>query len=291
MSERITQTKLTRTISNIVIADIDKKKIKKDAYDAGYLSLDELHKYIRIDLLNNGKTRCNTAELANLYTYAYGLMHVDAFQVAAQETGFNDLYFDDYAETLLVDFGCGPGTVALALAELWKAEDGEPEGLPINYLGYDIEKEMLILAEDFFNTPLFDEKVKIKRTENFIRVKNGKKPKKVIFIFNYIFSQIGISNYIEEFIAKIKKVINALPDVEEIYLMYSNIDFAGEKNAFKIFLERLIEEDIMSKYTNTYIDDYEDNFRKFNHLDGNDVNHFEGTLRPVYTKIFSLYRP
>lgn len=291
MSERITQTKLTRTISNIVIADIDKKKIKKDAYDAGYLSLDELHKYIRIDLLNNGKTRCNTAELANLYTYAYGLMHVDAFQVAAQETGFNDLYFDDYAETLLVDFGCGPGTVALALAELWKAEDGEPEGLPINYLGYDIEKEMLILAEDFFNTPLFDEKVKIKRTENFIRVKNGKKPKKVIFIFNYIFSQIGISNYIEEFIAKIKKVINALPDVEEIYLMYSNIDFAGEKNAFKIFLERLIEEDIMSKYTNTYIDDYEYNFRKFNHLDGNDVNHFEGTLRPVYTKIFSLYRP
>ena len=255
------------------------------------MSLDELHKYIRIDLLNNGKTRCNTAELANLYTYAYGLMHVDAFQVAAQETGFNDLYFDDYAETLLVDFGCGPGTVALALAELWKAEDGEPEGLPINYLGYDIEKEMLILAEDFFNTPLFDEKVKIKRTENFIRVKNGKKPKKVIFIFNYIFSQIGISNYIEEFIAKIKKVINTLPDVEEIYLMYSNIDFAGEKNAFKIFLERLIEEDIMSKYTNTYIDDYEYNFRKFNHLDGNDVNHFEGTLRPVYTKIFSLYRP
>ena len=73
--------------------------------------------------------------------------------------------------------------------------------------------------------------------------------------------------------------------------MYSNIDFAGEKNAFKIFLERLIEEDIMSKYTNTYIDDYEYNFRKFNHLDGNDVNHFEGTLRPVYTKIFSLYRP
>lgn len=291
MSERITQTKLTRTISNIVIADIDKKKIKKDASDAGYWSLDELHKYIRIDLLNNGKTRCNTAELANLYTYAYGLMHVDAFQVAAQETGFDDLYFDDYAETLLVDFGCGPGTVALALAELWEAEDGEPEGLPINYLGYDIEKEMLILAEYFFNTPLFDEKVKIKRTEKFIRVKNGKKPKKVIFIFNYIFSQIGISNYIEEFIAKIKKVINALPDVEEIYLMYSNIDFTGEKNAFKIFLERLIEEDIMSKNTNTYIDDYEYNFRKFNHLDGNDVNHFEGTLRPVYTKIFSLYRP
>ena len=101
MPQRKTQTKLTQTISNIVIENIDKKAIKKAAFDAGYWDPDELHNYIRINLLRNGKTRCNTAELANLYTYAYGLVHVDAFQEAAVQTSFSQIYFDFYPETVL----------------------------------------------------------------------------------------------------------------------------------------------------------------------------------------------
>ena len=291
MSEGKTHTKLTRTISNVVIADIDKKRIKKDAVDAGYWSPDELHNYIRIDLLNNGKTRCNTAELANLYTYAYGLVHVDAFQVAAVETSFSKIYFEDYKHTLLVDFGCGPGTVALALAEMWEAEEGEPEGLPINYLGIDIEDEMLLLAEDFFNTPIFDEDLDITVSNNFIRVKNGVKPQKIIFVFNYIFSQLGISEYVENFITRIKRIIHSLPEVDDIYLMYSNIDYCGEKNAFQIFLERLKEESMLNEHQSSYIPSYEYNFRKFNHLDGENIDYFEGTPRYVYTEIFTLQRP
>ena len=291
MSEGKTQTKLTQTISNIVIENIDKEAIKRAAFDANYWDPEELHNYIRIDLLNNGKTRCNTAELANLYTYAYGLVHVDAFQVAAVETSFSEIYFEDYEQTLLVDFGCGPGTVALALAEMYEAEEGEPEGLPINYLGIDIENEMLLLAEDFFNTPIFDEGLEITRSNDFLRVRNGVKPQKIIFVFNYLFSQKGISAYIEKFITRMKVIIQHLSEVEDIYLMYSNIDYCGENNAFQLFLERLIEEGMLSKYENTYIARYEYNFRKFNHLYGENVDYFEGTPRYVYTKIFNLYRP
>ena len=291
MPQRKTQTKLTQTISNIVIENIDKKAIKKAAFDAGYWDPDELHNYIRINLLRNGKTRCNTAELANLYTYAYGLVHVDAFQEAAVQTSFSQIYFDDYEHTLLVDFGCGPGTVALALAEMWEAEEGEPEGLPINYLGIDIENGMLLLAEDFFNTPIFDEGLEITRSNDFLRVRNGVKPQKIIFVFNYLFSQKGISAYIEKFITRMKVIIQHLSEVEDIYLMYSNIDYCGEKNAFQNFLERLKEEGMLNKSQNTYIPSYEYNFRKFNNLDGENIDYFEGTPRYVYTEIFTLYRP
>lgn len=293
MPQRKTQTKLTQTISNIVIENIDKKAIKKAAFDAGYWDPAELHNYIRIDLLRNGKTRCNTAELAKLYTYAYGLVHVDAFQEAAVKTSFSQIYFDDYEHTLLVDFGCGPGTVALALAEMWKAEEGEPEGLPINYLGIDIEDEMLLLAKDFFNTRIFDEDLKITLWDDFIRVDNGVKPQKIIFVFNYLFSQSGISEYIENFITRIKGIMrcSSLSKVDSLYLMYSNIDFHGENDAFQIFLERLKEEGMLNKSQSSHIPRYEYNFRKFNNLDGENIDYFEGTPRYVYTEIFTLHRP
>lgn len=293
MSAEITHTKLTQTISNNVIARLDKQAIRKPAYDALCWSAKEVDAYIRNNILDNGKTRCNTAELANLYTYAYGLMHVDAFQVAALETSFTQIYFDDYEQTLLVDFGCGPGTVALALAEIYEAKEGEPEGLPINYLGIDIENEMLLLAKDFFKTPIFDKDLKITLWDDFIRVDNGVKPRKIIFIFNYIFGQSGISKYIENFITRIKGIIRclSLSQVDELYLMYSNIDFHGENNAFQIFLKRLIEEDFLTKDANTFIPKYAYKFRKFNNLDGEDIDYFEGPPRYVYTKIFNLYRP
>lgn len=297
---------LTRTISNLVIDDINKTNIRDNAWEAGYWDLDEIHSYIRDDILDNGKTRCNTSELANLYTYSYVLGHVDAFRVAVDppedkvkpwEIVFAELYFTDYETSLIVDIGCGPGTVGLALAELWK--DGEdnsgelPESLPINYLGIDIEPKMILLAEDFFNTPLFDDVIRINVSDckTRIRVDNGKEPTKLIFTFNYIFSQNGALEAIEDFINTIKNILSEFSNIDDIYLMYSNVDFRGERNAFTIFLNRLIEENLLSTNHSTFIPNYEYKMRIFKNLDGNNIGLFEGTPRNVYSKVFTLNRP
>ena len=298
MSSTDYSSKLTRTISNIVIDNIDKPAIRNEAFDAGYWDPNDLHKYIRDVVLVNGKTRCNTAELVNLYTYAYCLMHVDAFKTAvysASDKTFSNIYFNDYKETLLVDFGCGPGTVALALTEMWVPQEDEPLSPLINYMGIDIEEEMILLAEEFFNSPLFNDKLRIIRSRcgKIIRVRNGIRPRKIIFVFNYLFSQLGVVESIEYFIEKMKSIISLYTNIDDIYLMYSNINSFGEENAFKVFLEELESEGMLESGTSdiSFIKGYNYTFRKFNNLDGNDIDMFEGTTRYVHTDVFKLYRP
>lgn len=297
---------LTRTISNLVIAEINETNIEDDAFEAGYWVLDEIHSYIRNCILKNGKTRCNTRELANLYTYSYVLGHVDAFRVAidppsnevsSNQVLFKDIYFNDYETSLIVDIGCGPGTVGLALAELWK--DGEddtgeaPESLPINYLGFDIEPEMILLAEDFFNTPLFDDRIEINvsHCQTRIRVENGQEPTKLIFTFHYVFSQEDILDSVDDFIEIIEKTLDEFSNIDDIYLMSSNINYSGERNAFLVFLDRLKEVGLLDKDQKTYIPKHKYQMRKFNCLDGNNIDLFEGSQRYVHTKVFKLSRP
>ncbi|MDN8575756.1 class I SAM-dependent methyltransferase [Acinetobacter baumannii] len=299
---------LTRAISNLVITNIRDSTIREDAYEEGYWDLNDIHIYIREDILDNGKTLCNTRSLANLYAYSYILVHVDAFKailttppvdkVFDELIVFGELYFQDYENCLIVDIGCGPGTFGLALAELWMDEDEDededfPENLPINYLGIDIEPQMVLLAEDFFNSPLFDDRVRIQTSDcrTRIRVDNGIKPTKLIFTFNYIFSQTGILEAIEEFIKIIKDTLIEYPDIQDIYLFYSNIDFVGERSAFTVFLNRLKEENLLDEDHSMFIPKYEYNFRKFNRLEGDNIDLFEGTQRYVYSRVFELSRP
>lgn len=295
MSNSNNITLLTNTISDIVIDPLDKKAIRNCAATSSTDFTQFIDSYIR-KILQQGTTRCNTIELAHLYAYTYVLMHIDAFHVAAKSSRitdikFNTIYWDNYAETLIVDFGCGPGTVALALAEAYTPNTGQPVGLPINYLGLDIEDSMLCLAEQFFESTMFDCNLKIEKSDKCIRVNNMIEPQKIIFVFHYIFSQDGISESLCLFLSKIKSVIAENVTAKEYYLMYANINFSGAGNAFKTFINMLKRENIISQYTSTFINSYAYNFRRFNELDGNNIDRCSTTGSYVYTKVFKLTKP
>lgn len=303
-------TELTEIIRDLSINNLDKDTIWEDAErefeESGhFLSWGNmsqefrnhfLQQYIREDILDQGKTPCDTEELVDIYTYMYMLMHIDAFRVAKRKTDnytFNDIYNKDHEEVLLVDFGCGPGTIPLALAERYKPESG----LNINYLGIDIQPKMLELAEQFFDTNLFSTSLNISIFNDFIRVDNRVKPKKIIFVFSYLFSQSGVSAHLESFIERIREIMADHPTAKDFYLMYINKDFTGElynedgkdKRAWSEFLDMLRSNEMVTGSLSNFAKRSDYTFRKFNNLDGNDIDLFDYP-RPVYAKLFRLYK-
>ncbi|MBJ9370545.1 class I SAM-dependent methyltransferase [Acinetobacter sp. TGL-Y2] len=303
-------TRLTEIIRDISINNLDKETIwesverefEKSGHflSWGYISQkarnDFLQKYIREDILDQGKTPCDTEALVDIYTYMYMLMHIDAFRVAKRMTDnytFNDIYNDDHEEVLLVDFGCGPGTIPLAIAERYQPENG----LNINYLGIDRESEMLRLSEEFFQTSLFTQSLDISISDDIIRVDNGIEPKKIIFVFSYLLSQPRINVFLESFISRIKDIMADHPSVEDFYLMYINKDYTGEnyteneepKSAWYEFLDMLRSNEMVSDSLSNFSKCSNYTFRKFNNLDGNDIDLFDYP-RPVYVKLFRLYK-
>ncbi|WON80847.1 class I SAM-dependent methyltransferase [Acinetobacter sp. UGAL515B_02] len=224
------------------------------------------------------------------------LMHIDAFNVAKRnnyDCTFNEIY-NNHEEVLLVDFGCGPGTIPLAIAERHSPKNG----LNINYLGIDKEPEMLRLAERFFQTSLFRNSLGISISEDIIRVDNRKKPKKIIFVFSYLLSQPGVHTDLKNFITRIQGIMADHSTAEEFYLMYINKDYTGEeyvqdgktKKAWYEFLNMLRSNHMVSNQLKDYSQRCDYRFRKFNNLDGNDIDQF-GCSRPVYVKTFRLFKP
>ncbi|NUG24387.1 class I SAM-dependent methyltransferase, partial [Acinetobacter lactucae] len=220
---------------------------------------------------------------------------IDAFNVAKCKTDnytFNSIYKVNHEEVLLVDFGCGSGTIPLALAEGNKSE----EGFNINYLGIDIQPRMLNLAKNFLESSLFSESLNVTIDEDIIRADNNIEPKKIIFVFSYLFSQPGVNKDLVKFVERIKSIMKSYATAEEFYFMYINIDYKGEiykegeknKQAWTEFLKLLRSKNMVSGSLGDYIKKLDYSFRKFNNLDGNNIDKFGGT-RPVYTKIFRLY--
>ncbi|EHU1359609.1 TPA: methyltransferase domain-containing protein [Acinetobacter baumannii] len=310
MTANTLETKLTKVIRELCIDNIDKEAIWEKVVEY-YNKREELliwddlspagrnhhlQTHIRENILKQGKTPCDTEELANLYTYMYMLMHIDAFNVARLKTynySFSKTYDDDYEEILLVDFGCGSGTIPLALAENNKSK----EGFNINYLGIDIQPSMLNLAKVFLESSLFSESLNVTIDEDAIRADNHIEPKKIIFVFSYLFSQPDINKYLEKLIQRIKSIMSSHPTAEEFHLMYINKDYTGEvykedgnsKEAWTEFLNMLKSESMVSESLGVFSKKLDYSFRKFNNLDGNNIDKF-GSLRPVYAKIFRLFK-
>ncbi|EOE4589338.1 hypothetical protein ACKC6H_002712 [Acinetobacter baumannii] len=311
MTANKVESKLTNVIRDLCIDNLDKTAIwgkvaeyykeRDEILNWDDLSLEgrnhHLQIFIREKILYQGKTPCNTDELVNLYTYMYTLMHVDAFRVAKRKTDnytFNDIYNDMYEEVLLVDFGCGPGTIPLALAESYKSLSG----LNINYIGIDKQPLMLNLAKKFLESPLFTKSLHVSIDRDVIRADNGIEPKKIIFVFSYLFSQPEINKHLESFVQRIKSIMNIHSTADNFYLMYINKDFTGElymengmpKRAWAKFLDLLRSNDMVTDTLTNHIKGHDYSFRKFNNLDGNNIDKFSGSNRPVFTKLFRLYK-
>jgi hypothetical protein len=97
--------------------------------------------------LNRGLTLCDTEAKVLLYCYKYMFAHYDAYRhvIEAKRAVFDEVF--QHGKPVFIDFGCGPLTSGMALADYYRNLYGNP--LTVSYTGIDICDPMLAKAGEF----------------------------------------------------------------------------------------------------------------------------------------------
>lgn len=252
---------LLEIIKNCVIDHIDIQDIR-DEFET-YLdnnqesNIRNIDDYIRVIKLMQAGLVCDDEQAVLLYTYVYGLMRCHAIFKVINDFDKLKSIIASLEETLIVDFGCGPATVALAFAYYYTRLPDREGFVDIHYLGKDISPEMIYLAEYILSSEIFnveDQNVlindyyfdeesgreyEVEPTE--IYIDNYIDPKKILFVFSYIFSQKNIVVEVDCFIAEIESQINIYQSAEEYYVLYLNSDYQKDGSAYDLFITKLEE--------------------------------------------------
>jgi SAM-dependent methyltransferase len=232
------------------MAELPERWILKDAFES--VVLEPLHqdtetlkllqdefefdKALREEKLDRGCAPCDTERMALWYCYTYMLMHLGAYRtVITQQAGFFDrLLLDSSDELLMIDFGCGPLTAPLAIAEHIKQI---PCGVTLSYIGIDNMEAMLQKASEFASnvfspdwTPIFV------ISWDQVNLANLVKPKKIVFNFSYFFGQVLMRTQIQE-CAKLVMDVLLEYKTDDAHLVYLNKDNCGYQYNYHYFKE------------------------------------------------------
>jgi hypothetical protein len=184
--------------------------------------------------LDRGRAPCNTERMALWYCYTYMLMHLDAYQtvITQQVNFFDELLLDSNNELLMIDFGCGPLTAPLAMADHMKQI---PCGVILSYIGIDHMETMLQKSSEFAShvfkpywTPI------LVTSWNAVNLANLVKPKKIIFNFSYFFGQVLTQTQIQE-CAKLVIAVLLEYKIDDVHLIYLNKDDCGYQPNYHYF--------------------------------------------------------
>ncbi|MEC8568913.1 MAG: class I SAM-dependent methyltransferase [Pseudomonadota bacterium] len=247
--------------------DCYQEYLSQDRGDDNPLNFDD---FLRAEVLRQGRTFCNTPFLAGMYTYTYMVQHMRAFQAAINPTSS---YFSELENTLFVDFGCGPGTVALALREAFPNR-------PLNYTGLDLCDSMLDVASNLLGAT---------RLQGEVELRNGFDITRVVFVFSYVFSQENIINAFDYFIDTMAGCLKDL-DLISSAVLATNMQFGGD---FDLFIDELKARDMCnldkSGYGNYYMKSDSYGFTAFREMDIQQRVTIGG--RTVYSKQFQVWLP
>jgi SAM-dependent methyltransferase len=99
--------------------------------------------------LKRGLALCDTEAKVLLYCYKYMSAHYDAYLHVLRMYSdlVNDYIFESNEKPLFIDFGCGPATSSLAIADYYNEASGKL--LALSYIGIDICEPMLNKAREF----------------------------------------------------------------------------------------------------------------------------------------------
>lgn len=251
--------KLLEAINYYVVEGIEIQDIEADFQE--YLDKNpepkaaNIDDYIRVEILKQGGTICDNEQLARMYAYTYTLSRCEAIFSAIR--GIADLknIIKNLEYTLVVDFGCGPATVALAFSYYYHRMTKREAIVDINYIGKDLSSDMIYLAKDVLSSDLFN------NDENFVYLKgkyideNGVKefkpeeicinnyiaPETILFVFSYIFSQGEVVDSVQSFIDDICEIIEQNETAEIYHILYLNKDYQHDGSAYDIFVKAIEE--------------------------------------------------
>ena len=198
--------------------------------DEGILDALDLNLY---KILNQGQAPCNSNFLGLSYGYTYLYQRINAI-----EKSFITLQYlpqEVKNKCLFVDIGCGIGGLHIALRNLHENED-----FILNYRGYDIVQEVLILNESVLNQIYPNNTVTIndeciESFGNTVRTEIDS----VIMVFSYLFSQNGIDeDALTTFKEKVDSLFNEF-NLEQFFIVYINIGPSYYNENYKKFINLL----------------------------------------------------
>ena len=186
-------------------------------------------KYHRLVLGDYGPT-LTPEDKVLLYCYIYLKTHFEEvlFILKKHQTGIEQLFYSD-CKTLIIDFGCGPGTVCFAIADLFK-------GKTFDYIGIDIAPEMQQKANELFIAAQAEQLINKDCTTKFIPSwedfsESAIAPKTKILLSSSFFfaSNFLTENDLKSLALFIKKLTES-NKTTEIELLYTNstYDYAGK---------------------------------------------------------------
>lgn len=189
--------------------------------------------------LERGRAACNTTTMALWYCYTYMLMHLDAYtaMMRHQYPVFEELLIDSGPELLMIDFGCGPLTSPLAMAEYILQC---PCGVILSYIGIDHMIPMLQKAAEFAShvfRPFW--KPTLQPSWDCVELPGTPKPKKLLFNFSYFFGQRLTKDQIRSCASFVKNVLLSCK-VDTAYLIYLNKDGRGYQDNY-VYFKQILE--------------------------------------------------
>ena len=172
-----------------------------------------------------------------LYCLIFSKSHFDEIsQVLRKQKSSVESLFSPDCKTLIIDFGCGPGTVCFAIADLFK-------GKTFDYIGIDIAPEMQQKANELFIAAQAEQLINKDCTAKFIPSwedfsESAIAPKTKIFLSSSFFFA---SNFLTEndlkSLALFIKNLTESNKTTEIELLYTNSTYDYARKNYEKFVE------------------------------------------------------
>ena len=190
------------------------------------------------DRLERGRAACNTTTMALWYSYTYLLMHLDAYSAMMRHQSllFDELLVDSGPKLLMIDFGCGPLTSPLAMAEF---NLQCPCGVILSYIGIDHMEPMLAKAAEFAShvfKPYWNPV--LKPSCDSVKLPETPEPKKLLFNFSYFFGQTLTQDQARRCAVFVRDALLKYK-VDTAYLVYLNKDGRGYQDSYVYFKRTL----------------------------------------------------
>lgn len=215
-------------------------------------SADAFDQYIRREVLKRAQVPCSTRTLALLYAYGYMPCHVDSNKTMIEheyQTFFEPYIYSKPSNVLMIDVGCGPMTVCVALADYQQSLNPGTR-LNLDYVGCDIQPRMTDIASEFGRrrdqNGLFGEHFRecypdIQNTDWIEKIDcSVKDGGTLVFYFSYFWGQKGVSEAVRKWVDCVKR-ISLQARADDTFLVYLNIKTEKDNNIYKGFKKQLGE--------------------------------------------------